>query len=626
MTLSFLLIYSNLFLAAAIISLALKNLLVSNQTRTGELASVLYLSLTVCSPVFFYDFRPVLFIFTYTLTTLVLLIAARKFKNYSYSGLNFYLASILITIIGIPWGVHFLLSLEVSLLTRILFLITTPALLIIIPSNIVGLTEQYDILCRSKWTHNHIPYPKRTRRFNPHVTLQVPIHKEPPDMVIQTLNKLNQLDYDNYEVMVIDNNTNEPDLWRPVEEHCKNLGSKFRFLHVENLRGAKAGALNWSHRYLRPETSILGVVDADYHAEPDFLKALVGYFDNPGTGFVQTPHDYRNWEHSPFMTMCYWEYRAFFNTTMVSLNERESGLTVGTMCLIRKSALEVAGGWSEWCVTEDSELAIRIHQAGYSSVYVNHTFGRGLIPDTFEGYKKQRYRWTAGPVQEFLNHRHNLADLDSGRFALNLTQRIHHLHHGIHNAIIGLSIPFLIAGLVLITSLVWHREIIFVPVELWLAATITLVSTVVLDFLVHKTIIRPSFREYLGKTLALKALSYTVALAAFKTLVTGNAAWHRTNKFKSQHSYTAAFYSVRDELAIGLALVVFVTVCFWLLPYHGLALMLLIGIAYICLDCLAAPVMAIIAVLSARHPHNRIPSTTRRNLFLPAWNLLFQNK
>jgi cellulose synthase/poly-beta-1,6-N-acetylglucosamine synthase-like glycosyltransferase len=71
--------------------------------------------------------------------------------------------------------------------------------------------------------------------------------------------------------------------------------------------------------------------------------------------------------------MCYWEYKAFFHTTLVALNERDAALTIGTMCLLRKKAVEEAGGWATWCLTEDSELAIRIHDLGYSSIYVPST-------------------------------------------------------------------------------------------------------------------------------------------------------------------------------------------------------------------------------------------------------------
>ena len=49
----------------------------------------------------------------------------------------------------------------------------------------------------------------------PMVSLHVPAHNEPPDMVIETLRSLLRLDYPRYEVILIDDNTDDEDLWRP---------------------------------------------------------------------------------------------------------------------------------------------------------------------------------------------------------------------------------------------------------------------------------------------------------------------------------------------------------------------------------------------------------------------------
>ena len=56
---------------------------------------------------------------------------------------------------------------------------------------------------------------------SPRVSIHVPTYNEPPQMVIETLNALARLDYDNYEVIVLDNNTPDPEAWRPVEAHCQ---------------------------------------------------------------------------------------------------------------------------------------------------------------------------------------------------------------------------------------------------------------------------------------------------------------------------------------------------------------------------------------------------------------------
>ena len=64
-------------------------------------------------------------------------------------------------------------------------------------------------------------------------------------MVMQTLNALAKLDYPNFEVLIIDNNTRDEAVWRPVEAFCRQLGERFRFFHLAQWPGYKAGALNF---------------------------------------------------------------------------------------------------------------------------------------------------------------------------------------------------------------------------------------------------------------------------------------------------------------------------------------------------------------------------------------------
>ena len=47
-----------------------------------------------------------------------------------------------------------------------------------------------------------------------------------------------------FEVIVLDNNTPDPAIWRPVEAHCRKLGPRFRFFHFDGVKGFKGGALN----------------------------------------------------------------------------------------------------------------------------------------------------------------------------------------------------------------------------------------------------------------------------------------------------------------------------------------------------------------------------------------------
>ena len=49
------------------------------------------------------------------------------------------------------------------------------------------------------------------------VSLHVPAYNEPPEVVRATLRYLEDLDYPNFEVLVIDNNTRDERLWKPVQ-------------------------------------------------------------------------------------------------------------------------------------------------------------------------------------------------------------------------------------------------------------------------------------------------------------------------------------------------------------------------------------------------------------------------
>lgn len=546
-------------------------------------------------------YSPIL-LFPLSLSIVLFLVASKFLPGYSATGKYFLSSHILLLLFGIFWSSWFISSISISPLTRLLMLLGAPLIIFTLPSAIVQFIEQFEVLCRKHWFRPRHPVREENRSSAPKVCLQVPIYSEPPEIVIETLNILSQLDYPNFEVLVIDNNTKDEALWKPVEKHCKSLGESFHFFHVDPIEGAKAGALNFALTQTAPDVEIIGVIDADYHADKRFLKELVGHFDDPNIGFVQTPHDYRNWEQNAYLRLCYFEYKIFFHTTMVSLNEKNAGLTVGTMCLIRREALEKAGGWAEWCVTEDSELAIRIHAIGYSSVYLTESFGKGLIPETFAGYKGQRYRWTAGPVQEFKHHFKLLFLWPWQKPSLlTYTQRIHHLNHGLDNVNKGLGLFFMPLGFGVISSMIFHKEIIAVPFELWLGATVLLISGIYLNFLLYKTTLACSIKDTIGAFIAGKALSHTISIASFKTIFQNQTPWHRTNKFKLSSKFLRAVSTTKTEFSLGMAVMLFVIISFMILPLPGLILMFLIGLSYKGFNYLSAPAIAFFAELNNKN-------------------------
>ncbi len=240
--------------------------------------------------------------------------------------------------------------------------------------------------------------------FAPKVSIHVPAHREPPEMLKATLDAVARIDYPNFECIVVINNTPDPAFWRPIEDHCRALGERFKFINEDNLSGYKAGALRLALSHTAADAEIIGVIDADYAVRPDWLKDLVPVFADPKVGMVQAPQDHRDGDRTVMHHAMNGEYAGFFDIGMVQRNEANAIIVHGTMCLIRRAALVSSGGWTSDTIVEDCDLGLLVLEHGWQIHYTNRRYGHGLLPDTFEAYKKQRYRWAYGGLQILRKH------------------------------------------------------------------------------------------------------------------------------------------------------------------------------------------------------------------------------
>jgi cellulose synthase/poly-beta-1,6-N-acetylglucosamine synthase-like glycosyltransferase len=238
----------------------------------------------------------------------------------------------------------------------------------------------------------------------PKVSIHIPAYREPPEMLKATLDAVARLAYPNFECIVVVNNTPDEAMWRPVEEHCRTLGERFRFVNAVALEGYKAGALRLALAHTAPDAEIVGIIDADYAVTPDWLADLVPAFADAKVALVQAPQDHRDGRRTPLHYTMNGEYAGFFDIGMIQRNEANAIIVHGTMCLIRRAALEAAGGWSSDTICEDTDLGLTILELGGEAHYTNRRYGYGLLPDTFEAYKKQRDRWASGGFQIVKKH------------------------------------------------------------------------------------------------------------------------------------------------------------------------------------------------------------------------------
>ena len=388
----------------------------------------------------------------------------------------------------------------------------------------------------------------------PFVSVHVPCYNEPPDMMIQTLKALSALDYPHFEVLVIDNNTKDEAVWRPVEAFCQELGARFRFFHVSPLAGFKAGALNYALRNTAAKAEVIAVIDSDYMVSPNWLRFLTPQFSEENMAIVQAPQDYRDGNENAFKAMCLAEYRGFFQIGMVTRNERNAIIQHGTMTMVRRRVLEEVGGWSEWCITEDAELGLRIFERGYDACYLPYTLGQGLMPDTFLDYKKQRFRWAYGSVLILRHHLMEMLGLKASK--LTSGQRYHFLAGWLPWFADGVNMLFNIlaigwsVGMVLFPEHVAPPHIILacLPVSLFFFKSAKMI------FLYRNRVIA-SWRQSLMAGLAGLALSHTIARAMLTGFITRGIGFFRTPKKAQANAVFKALADAREELLFAIALV-----------------------------------------------------------------------
>ncbi len=191
---------------------------------------------------------------------------------------------------------------------------------------------------------------------------------------------------------------------------------------------AKAGNLNYAIFSGETSGEFILTLDADHIPKSSFLKRVLPYFYtyNLYSGkyypnqiaFVQTPQDFYN--IPPGDPFCH-RAHLFYGPLQQGKDGMNSAFYTGTNAVLRREALisvglqyfadefvkdekcldefELIGGVSSNSITEDMNTAMRLHSAGWKSIYHHELLAEGLAPDDLSSTLKQRLRWAQGTIQ-----------------------------------------------------------------------------------------------------------------------------------------------------------------------------------------------------------------------------------
>jgi len=250
----------------------------------------------------------------------------------------------------------------------------------------------------SLWDVDATPRPTSTAP-DLRVAVLVPTYDEPLEILLPTIAAAVAL-APAHETWVLDDGD------RPhVAALASELGARY-LTRPEHLH-AKAGNLN--HALSVIEADVVGILDADHVARPDFLKRTLPYFSDPQVALVQTPQDFYNessFEHVHGSGTSAGEDRVTFTEQSVFYREIQPGkdrwngaFWCGTGAVVRTSALASVGGVATSSITEDIQTTIRLHRAGWRTIYHDEVLARGLAASTAAQYALQRHRWCTGAMQ-----------------------------------------------------------------------------------------------------------------------------------------------------------------------------------------------------------------------------------
>ena len=236
----------------------------------------------------------------------------------------------------------------------------------------------------------------------PMVSVIVPAYNE-HENIINTVEKLNCLDYPNYEILVINDGSSDesPKLERLLAEKYERV----RFINLKENSG-KANALYLG--YIASKGEYLMCVDGDSYIAPDCLRYMIPHFIIPGNGervgAVTGNPRVRN-RSSLLAKIQIVEYASIIS--LIKRTQRIWGkvMTVsGVVVCYRKSALADCGLWDRDLITEDIGVTWKLERNFWDIRYEPRAICWMLVPETLRGLAKQRKRWAQGGQEVMFRH------------------------------------------------------------------------------------------------------------------------------------------------------------------------------------------------------------------------------
>ncbi|HEY47536.1 MAG TPA: DUF2341 domain-containing protein, partial [Anaerolineae bacterium] len=248
--------------------------------------------------------------------------------------------------------------------------------------------------------------------LQPFICIHLPLYNE-TEVVDRLLTACTSLDYENYEIIVADDSTDETTqiLQERWESH-----PRVKLSHRIDRSGFKGGALQVAVHRMDPRTEFIAVFDADFVPPPDILHQFLAYFyglNGSNGNHIREDATHISLADDKVAVVQGYQWHmlnASENWITRGIRTEYSGSYViertgqelfgsmkmisGSVFMIRADVLKQIG-WKT-SITEDWELTIRLYLAGYKVLYTPFIQAPAECVASFKQLTRQRMRWAEG--------------------------------------------------------------------------------------------------------------------------------------------------------------------------------------------------------------------------------------
>lgn len=232
--------------------------------------------------------------------------------------------------------------------------------------------------------------------YLPTVDILIPTYDEPTFILQRTIIGCQALDYPYKKIYLLDDTKRSA-----VEQLAHELGCEY-ITRPDN-RHAKAGNLNYA--IAKTQGELITVFDADFIPTKNFLIRTVGFFQNERVALVQTPQSFYNIDpiaHNLGLENVLTPEEEVLYRQIQPIRDAAGGvICTGTSFIVRRTALNLVGGFFTQSLTEDFFTGIRLSAQGFRLVYLDEKLSAGLAAENISAHATQRLRWARGTLQAF---------------------------------------------------------------------------------------------------------------------------------------------------------------------------------------------------------------------------------